>query len=76
MKYLLLFQEKNHLQAVIQMGVLGVTCLSCSYKSGVPLIVLPVNIQIRALRKSDDHVHIAIIARHNQARLKHKNKTP
>lgn len=50
----------------------GFTCLCCSNESSVALIVLPVDIQIRALSEGDDHVHIAMVTRHNQTRLKQK----
>lgn len=50
------------------------TCLRCYNKSSVALVVLPVNIKIRALREGDDHIHVAMVARHNQARLKHKER--
>lgn len=50
------------------------TCLCCSNKSSVALVVLPVNIKVGALGEGDDHVHVAMVARHNQAGLKHKNE--
>lgn len=48
------------------------TCLRSSDKGSVALVVLPVNVNIRALGQSDDHVHVAMVARHYKARLKNK----
>ena len=42
------------------------TCLCGSDEGGVSLVVLPVHIQVRTLRQSDDHVHVALVTRHHQ----------
>lgn len=48
------------------------TCLCCSDQGSVALVVLPVNVNIRALRQGHDHVHVPMVARHDKAGLKTK----
>lgn len=50
------------------------TCLCRGHESRVALVVLPVHIQVRTLGKGDDHIHVTMVTRHNQARLEEKSK--
>ena len=45
------------------------TCLHRCDESGVALVVLPVDVKVRALGESDDHVHVTMVTRYNQPSL-------
>lgn len=50
------------------------TCLCSSDESSVAFLILPIHVQIWTLREGNDHVHITMVTRHHQTRLKIKIK--
>lgn len=50
------------------------TCLGSGDEGSVPLLVLPVDIQVRTLGQRYDNINVTLVTRHHQPRLRESER--